>query len=193
MIIYIIIIVLIILVFIIFKLEKHEVKYVKSRVNNVEYLVRDTSDKQEAADRLGLIEVNIKKFIDYVYSNKDNEDYVKNKEYIEQLHNRIKNVVISESSADSSYTSYSVNKGEQLVFCLRSKYTNSLHDLNLLMYVVLHELSHVGCPEYGHGPLFKKIFAFFAECGIKCDVYKKIEFNKYPKEYCGLMISESII
>ena len=193
MIIYIILIILIVLIYIIFKLEKHEVKYVKSRVNNVDYLVRDTSDKQEAADKLGLIEVNMKKFIDYVYSNRNDEEYIKNKQYIEQLYNRIKNVVISESSANSSYTSYSVNKGEQLVFCLRSKYDNSLHDLNLLMYVVLHELSHVGCPEYGHGPLFKKIFAFFAECGIKCNVYKKMDFNHNPAEYCGLMISDSII
>lgn len=193
MIVYIIIIILIVLIFIIFKLEKHEVKYVKSNINNVEYLVRDTPDKQEAADKLGLINVNINKFIDYVYANRNNEEYSKNKQYIEQLHDRIKNVIISESSADSSYTSYSINKGEQLVFCLRSKYNNSLHDLNLLMYVVLHELSHVGCPEYGHGPLFKKIFAFFAECGMKCDVYKKIDFNKKPEEYCGLIISESII
>jgi hypothetical protein len=61
------------------------------------------------------------------------------------------------------------------------------------MYVVLHELSHVGCPEYGHGALFKKIFAFFAQCGIQCDVYKKVDFKRSPKEYCGLIISESII
>lgn len=193
MLVYIIIIIIIVLVFIIFKLEKHEVKYVKSKVNNVEYLVRDTPDKQEAADKLGMIDVNMRKFIDYVYDHRNDENFVKNKEYIEQLHDRIKNVVISESSADSSYTSYSINKGEQLVFCLRSKYNNSFHDLNLLMYVVLHELSHVGCPEYGHGPLFKKVFAFFAECGVKCDVYKKIDFGEKPEEYCGLIISESII
>ena len=112
MLVYIIIIIIIVLVFIIFKLEKHEVKYVKSKVNNVEYLVRDTPDKQEAADKLGMIDVNMRKFIDYVYDHRNDENFVKNKEYIEQLHDRIKNVVISESSADSSYTSYSINKGK---------------------------------------------------------------------------------
>lgn len=193
MVIYIIIIILIIAIFIAFKLEKNEVKYVISHVNGHEYLVRDSPDKQDAADRLGLIDNNIKKFIDFVYQKRDEEPYIKNKEYIEQLHDRIRNVVISESSADSSYTSYSVNKGEQLVFCLRSKYDNSIHDSNLLMYVVLHELSHIGCPEYGHGSLFKKIFAFFANSGIECGVYNKIDFNGEPKEYCGLIISESII
>jgi hypothetical protein len=193
MVIYIVLTIIIILLFIIFKLEKHEVKYVKSNINNVEYLVRDVPDKQQAADMLGQINVNINKFIDYVYANKDNKDFVANKQYIEQLQDRIKNVIISESSADSSYTSYSINKGEQLVFCLRSKYTGSLHDINLLMYVVLHELSHVGCPEYGHGDLFKKIFAFFANCGTKCGIYRRIDFNNNSEEYCGLTISESII
>jgi hypothetical protein len=193
MIILIVVIIIIILLYIIFKLEKHEVKYVKSNVNGVDYLVRDVPDKQKASDMLGQIDNNIKKFINYLYTNKDEKDFVSNKQYIEQLNNRIQNVIISESSADSSYTSYSINKGEQLVFCLRSKYDNSFHDLNLLMYVVLHELSHVGCPEYGHGELFKKIFAFFADCGVKCGVYNKINFGEHSREYCGLIISESII
>lgn len=193
MITYIIVIILIIVIVIMFKMEKHKVKYVKSSVNNVSYLVRDRHDSQQAADILGQIDNNIKDFIQFLKDNKNDDkskDYV---QYIDQLDQRIKNVVISESSANSSYTSYSVNKGEELVFCLRSKYTNNFHDINLLMYVVLHELSHIGCPEYGHGPLFKKIFAFFAMRGIDCKVYEKVNFGILPTEYCGLIIGESII
>src|SRR5438445_471854 len=80
--------------------------------------------------------------------------------YIEQLKERMSNVIISESSENNGYTSYSINKGEQIVFCLRSKKDNNhLHDLNLLMYVALHEMAHVACPEIGHTDLFKEIFA----------------------------------
>lgn len=191
MLVYAIIVILLVSIYIICKLEKYEVKYVKSNVDNIEYLVREELDMQEAADMLAKINQNIHSFVLNLYTNIDK--HKKYKEYIEQLHNKIQNVVISESSAESSYTSYSINKGEQIVFCLRSKYNNQLHDMNLLMYVVLHELAHVGCPEYGHGELFKKIFAFFAKNGMEQGIYKKINFNSLPKEYCGLIISESII
>ena len=65
---------------------------------------------------------------------------------------------IYETSLTSNYTSYSINKGEELSFCLRSKSTGKLHDINLLMYVAVHELAHTACPETGHTPLFNKIF-----------------------------------
>ena len=92
------------------------------------------------------------------------------------------------------YTSYSINKGEQIVFCLRSKMIrNKLHDFNLIMYVVLHEMAHVGCPEIGHTELFKKIFALFASEAVKMGLYEKIEFRNNNKEYCGMQITDSII
>jgi len=178
-------------VIIIINLEKNEVKYVKSTIDNREYLVRDLDDKIQAANTLAKIRENMFKLKDYLVKYKDK--YSKYKEYIEQLDERINDVVINESSADSSYTSYSVNKGEQIVYCIRSKYDGTIHGVNLLMYVALHEMAHVACPEYGHGDLFKKIFAFFAKTGIELDIYTKINFYESPTEYCGMIISESII
>ena len=190
--IYLIIIIFIISVFSIIKLEKHEVKYVKSNIDNKEYLVRDLPNKQDASDLLSSIKKNIMILVNYLYENKDAE-YKDYKIYIEQLKKRIKNVVINESDEDSSYTSYSVNKGEQIVFCLRSKKDFQLHNINLLMYVALHEMAHVACPEMNHTPLFKKIFSFFTRVAIKLNLYKKIDFDRNPVEYCGLLISDSII
>ena len=43
---------------------------------------------------------------------------------VEQLYRRVQNSFIVESNKNSVYTSYSVNKGEQLVFCIRSKDNN---------------------------------------------------------------------
>lgn len=189
---FIIIFIFILSIAVIFKLEKHEVTYVNSSIDNKEYLVRDLPDKEEAADLLATIRKNISTLTNYLYSNKDNK-YKDNKENIEQLHTKIQDAIINESSEDSSYTSYSVNKGEQIIFCLRSKRTNELHDINLLMYVVLHEMAHVGCKEYGHTQLFKKIFAFYTTVAIEQGLYTKMDFNQDPIEYCGLTISESII
>jgi predicted metal-dependent hydrolase len=113
------------------------------------------------------------------------------------LNKRIQNVVIMESSMNSVYTSYCVNKGEQIVFCVRSKMigpkNNRIHDLNLMMYVALHEISHVACPEKNHTPLFKKIFHFICEEAIELGIYKKIDFYNIPHEYCGMTITDSII
>jgi predicted metal-dependent hydrolase len=179
------------------KLEKHEVKYVRSNVDGVEYLVRnikdDPNDTQMAADMLGQIHLNINKFVDYVYNKRNDEGYVENKKYIEQLHERIKKTVISESDAKSEYTSFSLNKGEKIVICLRSKYDGKLHDMNMIMYVVTHEISHCGASKIGHGEEFRHVFSAFAKYAVEMGLYKKIDFASNPVEYCGITINESII
>lgn len=174
------------------KTTKKEVKYIKSDIDNRTYLVRDLEDKQKAANMLGRIRKNIIILMEHLRSNRDK--YPEYRQYIDQLINKIGDINISESSEDSMYTSYSVNKGEQIVFCLRSKKNkNRIHDLNLIMYVALHEISHVACPEFGHTPLFKKIFAFFTLIAMEIGIYDRISFSIDPLEYCGLTISESII
>lgn len=167
-----------------------EVTFVKSDLDNKEYLVRDLPDKIKAANMLAKIRQNIFILVDHLNQTKPKE-YEK---YIDQLTSRIKDTVINENGEDNEYTSYSVSKGEQLVFCIRSKKNkDQIHQLNLIMYVTLHELAHIACPEYGHGDLFKKIFAFLANEATKINIYTRIPFDKHPEEYCGITISESII
>jgi len=192
-----IIIIMIIFIFVVFyfKYSKKNMTYVKSDIDNQYYLVRNVSDKQQASNTLAKLKQNILYLSDYIYqhiNDDSNKDY---KEYIERLHDRAKNIVIIESTEDSIYTSYSVNKGEEIVFCLRSRRNvNKLHDVNLMMYVVLHEISHVACPIYdNHGPLFKKIFSFITNNAIKMGLYNKIDFEQNNEEYCGLMITSSIV
>lgn len=188
-----IIIILIISLVLFLKLSKKEVQYVVSDIDGKKYLVRNLKDKQKAANMLARIRKNIEILTNHLVEYKDTK-YQDFKEYIEALSRRINNIIINESSEDSVYTSYSINKGEQLVFCLRSKKNkNKIHDLNLLMYVVLHEMAHIASPEYGHTELFKKIFAFFTKVAIEIGLYTYIPFFIEPTEYCGLIISESII
>ncbi len=181
-------------VFIMFKINHKDMTYVKSNIDNKYYLVRDVSDKQNASDTLATLRANMYQVNDYLYSNKYNKGFIEYKPYIEQLNDRIRNAIIIESSANSIYTSYSVNKGEQLVFCIRSvKRNNNLHDVNIMMYVVLHEISHIACPEVGHTDLFKKIFAFITKNAIDIGIYERIDFDNNPTEYCGIDITDSIV
>lgn len=185
-------ILLLIMAVVLVKLAIPEINYTKSTIDGKEYLVRNADNKQDAANMLAKIRRNIDKLSIHLASIIDKlPEY---REYIEQLERRIKNMVISESSADSKYTSYSVNKGDEIVFCLRSKRdTNKLHDMNLVMYVALHELAHVACPEFGHTLLFRQIFQVFTMEAMKIGIYSKIDFPSSPVEYCGMTISESIV
>lgn len=169
-----------------------ELVYEISSVDGKQYLVRKTSDKKQAANILAKIRSKIFRFIDALDNKKDEfPEYLK---YINQLSRRIKGVIISESPQNSEYVSYSVDKGEEISLCLRSKkILSTFHDENLVMYVVLHELAHVANPETGHGDLFKKIFAFFAEFAINNGFYIKIDFALNHTEYCGMILTTSIV
>ena len=148
----------------------------------------------ESIPILGGSNNNIELELRYLYKLRETK-YKSNKNYIERLYNRVVegSCVFSESSPDSNYTSYSVNKGEELVFCLRSKRTKEFHSINLITYVMLHEIAHIACPEYGHTPLFNSIFAFLTREAIKMNLYEKIDFEKNPVEYCGMMVNSSIV
>lgn len=178
-----------------FKLSYIDMTYVKSNVDNQYYLVRNENDKQEAANTLAQIRQNILFLSNDFYEHRNEPQNIKYLEYIERLYDKAPKIIIVESTKDSKYTSYSINKGEQIVFCLRKRLLpNMLHDINLMMYVVLHEISHVACPIYdNHGPLFREIFNFITINAIKLNIYTRINFRENPINYCGLLITDSIV
>jgi predicted metal-dependent hydrolase len=123
------------------------------------------------------------------------ENFPKYKSYILQLDNNFtkQRTKIYETNPKSNLTSYSVNKGEELSICLKSKINNKLHNENILMYVLIHEMAHFACPEIGHGELFQIIFKFLLDEAIKINIYIKEDYLNIPSEYCGLMINSSIL
>ena len=182
-----------IIIIIFFKITNPEMTFVKSDIDKRYYMVRNLKDKQYASNILAYNREKILKLIKYLNDNK-NQKYKDYKIYINRLVERIVDVNIVENNGIGRETSYSVNKGEELVFCLRSrKEMNTFHTINILMYVILHEISHIACPEYGHGPLFKKIFAFFTKTAMSLKIYEYDDYAKSPKEYCGIYLSDSIV
>jgi predicted metal-dependent hydrolase len=111
---------------------------------------------------------------------------------IDRLKSNYNPDAIAENTPDAKYTSYSVNKGEQLYFCLRSKKNGEkLVDKNVMMFVAIHELSHLMTEEVGHPPDFWNNFKFLIKIAIELKVYKYIDFNAYPKDYCGTKITDT--
>ena len=187
-----IIIIFIIIYFIYDKIYKYDnLVKVKSTVDNDYYWVRNKPNKIIAANTLANIKINMTKLIYHLKNNIDK--FPKNTTYIQDLIKRTKVINIMETPQDEKFTSYTINKGERIVFCLRSKIIDNIHDMNTLMYVVIHEMGHIGCPEFGHTKLFKDIFKFFLEQSVEIGIYKPIDYRIKPKDYCGMTINEYIL
>lgn len=157
------------------------------------YLVYNDKNKKEAAILLEKIVNNMFGLKDHLYKNINK--YPEFAIYIRQLNRNLNKdrSLIYENDPNSKLTSFSVNKGEEIAFCLKSKKTGMIHDINLMMYVALHEMAHIACPEMGHGELFKRIFRFLTETAIEIGIYKMDNYSENPVEYCGMMLSSNIL
>lgn len=163
-----------------------KLEMVKSTVDQHEYLVQSLPDKQEAADLLA----NIRKSLDTLttHLSKMAPDDERTKRILENF----RSDRISEGVENTKYTSYSVNKGEKIVFCLRARdASKKLMDLNTMMFVALHEIGHVASTEIGHTQQFWDNFRWILEEAIQIGVYKEQDFKTKPVPYCGIMITDS--
>jgi len=170
-----------------------DVKYIVSNVDNQEYLVRNLPDKQEASDLMANININLKKLIASVNKIERQENFTdENLEDIKRLTKNYREGNISESNPGNKYTSYSINKGEKIVFCIRSKDgLDTLVELNIMMFVAIHELGHLMTQSIGHGQDFWDNMTFLLKEAIDIGVYEKQDYFKYPVEYCGTTINDS--
>ena len=96
---------------------------------------------------------------------------------------------LSEGVDTPGYTSYSVNKGEQIVLCLRNK--DKLMDINTMMFVVLHEFAHLATESIGHTEEFWTNFKWILEESMNIGVYTRQDFKTNNVDYCGIKITSS--
>jgi len=181
----------IVLIYIFLFINNTNLKLIESNGNHV--LVRALPDCKLSADLLLLLIKDMYKLRNYLV-----ENISKFPEFTDSINLLKRNfnqqrTLIYENSPDSEYTSYSVNKGEEFVFCLKCKKTGELHSLNLLMYVAVHEMAHAGCHEIGHTPLFNKIFRFYLNQAMEIGLYKYEDYSSNPVNYCGLNLYTNIL
>lgn len=165
-----------------------EVEYVVSNVDGRRYLVKNLPDKKKAADMLARVNKKLQKIISVMVKKYPSDPDVL------RLKSNYNPESLSEGTDKSNYTSYSVNKGEQIVFCLRSRDgDDTLVSLNVLTYVAVHELAHVMTKEIGHPQSFWDNFKRLLQVAVDENLYKKTNYAKTPVKYCGLTIKSSIL
>lgn len=163
-----------------------EIVYVTSTVDQRRYLVRNLDDRVTAANMLAELRQKLKNFVATIAKAHPNNPGV------ERLKVRFNPSNLSESSSDSKYTSYSINKGQKIVFCIRERDENNrIIDMNTMSFVALHELAHIMTVSIGHTKEFWDNFKFLLDFAIKNGYYTYHPYHQQPKKYCGTMITDT--
>ena len=167
--------------------DSFQLKCIVSTVDGNKYCVRERKKLNAAADLLANMTEKCKKLVAYVgekYPEKDN---------VKRLVAGFNPKKIMETLPTSSYTAYSENKGEKLAFCLNREKTDNedLIDESTLMFVAIHELSHIATESIGHKSEFWENFKFLLECAKESGIHNPVDYKKEPREYCGMKIHDS--
>ena len=161
-------------------------KCIISNKDGNRYCVRERLKLELAADRLADVNIKMGKLV------KEVSKKYPDKENIKRLVKGYNPKKIYETLPTSEYTAYSENKGEKLAFCLDTeKKGGKLIDPNTLIFVAIHELSHIATASVGHTEEFWKNFKFLLEEATKIHIYSPVDYKNKPKRYCGMTISDN--
>jgi hypothetical protein len=166
--------------------DAYNLKCIISNVDGETYCVRDRTKLELAANLLAEVSQKCKELVLYV-GKKYPED-----EDVMRLVKNFNPTKISETLPTSEYTAYSENKGEKLAFCLNTtKKGDKLIDINTLMFVALHELSHIMTKSEGHKQIFWQHFKFLLTEAKEINIYTPVDYKKNPEPYCGMKITDN--
>lgn len=161
----------------------YNLEKVRSNIDNREYLVQPNDNATEAADLMAEIRQRLITLTEHLYKSYADDERAK------LLKENFDANAFSEGAEGSGYTSYSLNKGERIVLCLRNN--NKLMDINTMMFVAIHELSHLANATVGHDTQFWNTNRWMLEEAINIGLYVKQDFSKKPVEYCNIMITST--
>jgi hypothetical protein len=179
--------VLAICIYIYYNSDTFQLKCIISTVDGNKYCVRDREKLQDAADMLARITVKCKQLVDYVAEQHPDQENVK------RLVEGYNPQRVMETLPTSEYTAYSENKGEKIAFCLNKKRKgeDQMIDEHTLMFVAIHELSHVATKSIGHKNEFWDNFKFLLENANQSGIHIPKDYKDEPAEYCGMNIQDN--
>jgi hypothetical protein len=167
--------------------DSFQLKCIVSTVDGNKYCVREREKVKQAADLLAKMTEKCKQLVAFVGKKYPEQENVK------RLVDGFNPKKIMETLPTSSYTAYSENKGEKLAFCLNKKKedNNQLIDESTLLFVAIHELSHIMTKSIGHKTEFWANFKFLLENAKEAGIHTPVDYKKSPQEYCGMKIHDN--
>ena len=171
-------------------IKSHPERMTVSVIDGNAYSVKKRfEDHQKASNILARLNSINKTIIDHMrkkYEGTDDEDGVS---FLIENYNG--NVLSEHTPKSTVNTSYVLNKGDLIKICLRDPSTKEFHDFQTILFVNLHELSHLLDREYGHNKSFWGSFAVILNEAVELGIYKPRNYRIEPVNYCGLTISSS--
>ena len=159
------------------------IETIVSKIDNRNYDVQIKDDSAEAADLIAKVREKLILLVNHMHKTFPSNPKVM------RLKKNFNPDVLKEGIDNPSYTSYTVNKGEEIILCLRTD--GKIVDINVLTFVCIHELSHIGNETVGHDDPFWEFFKELLIEAINIGVYIKYDYRKSPVKYCGMMITDS--
>ena len=170
-----------------------QLKCVVSDVNGTKYCVRDRNKVKDAVNLLARTTENCKKLIEHLKTKYEGQNDYR----VERLASKFNPDKIMETLPTSQYTAYSENKGEKLALCLNAdkkgdEGNDKLIDEHTLMFVALHELSHIATKSIGHKTDFWDNFKFLLQEAEDAGIHKPKDYSSEGSaEYCGMEIKDN--
>jgi len=177
--------------------NKGDTKNINKTFNNSYLINRDRKDMKKS-DQL-LSELNsfslslVESFVK-TYKNKNliNSSDIKGYKVMSVLKKNYRPSSLTENHPiNVNKTSFISNKGEDIKICLREKITGKhrFHDIEVLKFVLLHELAHMITPELEHTVDFWTNFKYLLEYCERYNLYKPINFKLKNTHYCGMTLN----
>jgi len=145
-------------------------------------------NKDQAATMIGRLQVAAKKLIEYMV-----HTYPRDPRVARLVANYSDEAMMEgRPDPDNDNTSYVIRKGDKIVMCLRdNKDESKIEAYNTLIFVLVHEMSHLASLSYGHGREFQTNFKFLLDAAVKDKVYVPVDYRLRPVSFCGLHIDQS--
>ena len=163
--------------------------YVKADDGN-QYRVQIAEDNKESANLLSNAITKVKTLLDHL--RKSEPEDIRTKTLISRFNPE--NITENDpTEMKNGVTSYTVNKGEKIVVCLRQR-NNNFVELNTLMYVIIHELAHIcDLTSEQHDEKFWNNFEWLLEHAVNIGVYNYVDYSKDEEPYCGMNITSNVL
>lgn len=155
-----------------------------------EYEMQNLPNKEQAVALMAEIKGRLLKLVEYYKGDQALAADPPVRRFLE----RFRTDVFVENDMGSKDTSYSENKGQKIVVCLRDKTKAPeypLIDANTVMFVVLHEMAHLMTETIGHTQEFWSNFRRILQDATQIGLYSPVNYASRPTPYCGMTITDS--